>query len=495
MIAVWWDNLRESCDTRMLVGAGAAVAWLLLLAVSPVFSNRPTLMAQGVSWRMLALMVTMSLFVVLSLVSRRGQGHVIKSSSARFTVGAAAAFLGVLGHGFVEGDLPDVLSATATAFGVVMICLGWARPFALVRLRKRVVGTAAGSILGCALYGVVAIAPQPFSLVFGACLPLLSLVCWLALCAAVNPNEITDSGKLLQKDHSCFAPDGGESIHPFDAKLSAAIVLYSMLFVLAGHVLPELEGLWVASAIPGLLNVGAFLLVEVALSVYMVKKLKHENPIAAYRPVTMLVAAAFLLLPFLGSPSALVCMAVAFSGFGSFMVFLWIVMGNICQKCDLSYSRVFSQGFATLAVGMVLGEFVAWALFLSRQPGFDYVSTLSIVSLFLLVVMTWQMSDGSLFANETKEMGGTFGEEEENGGSRVPSGMSGFVKIAEHYRLSPREIEVLALLVKGRSIPYICDDLFVAKSTVQTHVRHIYAKMNITGGRQELIDIIEGGIR
>ncbi|MEG0375895.1 MAG: helix-turn-helix transcriptional regulator, partial [Raoultibacter sp.] len=55
-----------------------------------------------------------------------------------------------------------------------------------------------------------------------------------------------------------------------------------------------------------------------------------------------------------------------------------------------------------------------------------------------------------------------------------------------------REQEVLALLVKGRSIPYICDELFVAKSTAQTHVRHIYAKMEITGGRQELIDIVEG---
>ena len=44
----------------------------------------------------------------------------------------------------------------------------------------------------------------------------------------------------------------------------------------------------------------------------------------------------------------------------------------------------------------------------------------------------------------------------------------------------------------GRSIPYICDELFIAKSTAQTHVRHIYAKMNITGGRQELIDRIEG---
>ena len=48
------------------------------------------------------------------------------------------------------------------------------------------------------------------------------------------------------------------------------------------------------------------------------------------------------------------------------------------------------------------------------------------------------------------------------------------------------------LLLRGRSIPYICDELFIAKRTAQTHERHIYAKMNITGGRQELIARIEG---
>jgi Response regulator containing a CheY-like receiver domain and an HTH DNA-binding domain len=47
------------------------------------------------------------------------------------------------------------------------------------------------------------------------------------------------------------------------------------------------------------------------------------------------------------------------------------------------------------------------------------------------------------------------------------------------------------LLVKGRNIPYICDELFIAKSTAQTHVRHIYGKMEISGGRQELLDRFE----
>lgn len=71
--------------------------------------------------------------------------------------------------------------------------------------------------------------------------------------------------------------------------------------------------------------------------------------------------------------------------------------------------------------------------------------------------------------------------------------MANLEQAARDYGLSPREVDVLTLLLRGRSIPYICDELFIAKSTAQTHVRHIYAKMGVTGGRQELIDRIEHG--
>lgn len=57
--------------------------------------------------------------------------------------------------------------------------------------------------------------------------------------------------------------------------------------------------------------------------------------------------------------------------------------------------------------------------------------------------------------------------------------------------MSAAQSSASAEFLRGRSIPYICDELFIAKSTAQTHVRHIYAKMDITGGRQELIDRLE----
>lgn len=56
--------------------------------------------------------------------------------------------------------------------------------------------------------------------------------------------------------------------------------------------------------------------------------------------------------------------------------------------------------------------------------------------------------------------------------------------------LTARETEILSLLVRGRTLPYIANELFVTTGTVKTHVRHIYEKA-LVNNRQELLDKAE----
>lgn len=56
------------------------------------------------------------------------------------------------------------------------------------------------------------------------------------------------------------------------------------------------------------------------------------------------------------------------------------------------------------------------------------------------------------------------------------------------YGLTNREAEILRMLLEGRSRPYIRDTLYVSISTVDTHVRHIYAKVGVHN-KQDLIDL------
>lgn len=62
--------------------------------------------------------------------------------------------------------------------------------------------------------------------------------------------------------------------------------------------------------------------------------------------------------------------------------------------------------------------------------------------------------------------------------------------VAEKHRLTARETEVFKLLARGRTSPIIQEKLVLSHNTVKTHVRHIYAKLDVHS-QQELIGIVE----
>ena len=60
--------------------------------------------------------------------------------------------------------------------------------------------------------------------------------------------------------------------------------------------------------------------------------------------------------------------------------------------------------------------------------------------------------------------------------------------LASRYGLSKRELETLVYLAQGRSAPYIADEQFLSVNTVRTHIKRIYAKMDVHS-KEELLDL------
>lgn len=64
-------------------------------------------------------------------------------------------------------------------------------------------------------------------------------------------------------------------------------------------------------------------------------------------------------------------------------------------------------------------------------------------------------------------------------------------ELEESLGISRREKEVLYYLARGYNHGYIARKLFISENTVRTHVRHIYAKLNVNS-REGLLDFIDG---
>lgn len=59
------------------------------------------------------------------------------------------------------------------------------------------------------------------------------------------------------------------------------------------------------------------------------------------------------------------------------------------------------------------------------------------------------------------------------------------------YALTPREAEALELLAHERNTAAIQERMVVSRSTAKTHVRNVYAKLDVHS-QQDLIDLVEG---
>lgn len=70
-----------------------------------------------------------------------------------------------------------------------------------------------------------------------------------------------------------------------------------------------------------------------------------------------------------------------------------------------------------------------------------------------------------------------------------PSEPDTVAELANRFFLTEKEASILGYLLAGRSAPYIAEALAVSPNTVKTHIRHIYAKLDVHT-RQELLDLV-----
>lgn len=204
-----------------------------------------------------------------------------------------------------------------------------------------------------------------------------------------------------------------------------------------------------------------------------------------YRLSLPLMVAGFVILTLFMDRFSVVSIMVVTVGYEFFDVLFWAVLVGVVRQGGRRPVAVFGWGVAATYVGMAFGIMASRAAAGPVVRGEMDVTTLSLASILVLVVLVvLVLPEGTL----------------SKVGARVPSKRARAGRedlddrcacVAARYELTPRELDVLKLLARGRTLSVVARELSIAEGTARTHMGHIYAKLDVHK-QQELIDLVEG---
>ena len=198
---------------------------------------------------------------------------------------------------------------------------------------------------------------------------------------------------------------------------------------------------------------------------------------ASYRIAFTLMLAGFLFAPVLVNVD-ITGDAIVLAGYLGLCAAFASLFCASAQLEGASCALAFAQGFAVLYGGEALGIFLA--------NGLDAANSLNTTPYAAMATAGLAMVCAYVFL---------FTERDFSALSRVVDAAVDNTEdvkkaIAQAAALSARETEVLSLALRGRTNERIAQELFIAKSTADTHLRRIYSKCGVHS-RQELLDLAE----
>ena len=198
--------------------------------------------------------------------------------------------------------------------------------------------------------------------------------------------------------------------------------------------------------------------------------------VGVYRLALLLMMTGYLFMPVLepfGVPGDSIVLA-GYLGLSAVLVSLFVLMAKLTGM-DAALS--FSRGFAALYLGEAGGLALGNVLQIASPSGDIPFAVASCAGFATLFAYLFLFTEGDFLAL-----------------SRIAKQADRFEDacrvMASKFKLSKRESEILPLALRGRTGERMAAELFIAKSTVDTHLRRIYGKCGVHS-RQELIDLGE----
>lgn len=187
-------------------------------------------------------------------------------------------------------------------------------------------------------------------------------------------------------------------------------------------------------------------------------------------------------LPLANAEVTALCCSLLIVSFTCYDVANIAILSDLSRELTWENSlRAFVWGRAANMLGMALGGSLILPFGSAESLAYGYGFALVVFLAMLLLVVGMVYLGRSAFSKTDHLQ------------ERDPAGKweQACEKIGRECDLSPREMEIMTLVAKGRNAEYIGERLFIAPSTAKTHTYRIYQKLQVHS-QQELIDMVEG---
>lgn len=161
-------------------------------------------------------------------------------------------------------------------------------------------------------------------------------------------------------------------------------------------------------------------------------------------------------------------------------VVLYARFGQIASREEVSPVKTFALGISATDCGFIVGIAVAHLM----PPAASGQGLYLILGVVYLVVISAFLNAGGLLPR--KEPASTAME------AQISLQRSGNMAadVALSHGLTPRESEIFAYLLRGKSVPAIAAEVLLSVNTVRTHIAHIYQKFDVHS-RDELVTAVD----
>lgn len=348
-------------------------------------------------------------------------------------------------------------------FSYALVTLAWLQRFIAGGLNSVAWNYLVGAIAGVLLFFVSEAILHDFALYFIAALPLAS-------CLSIKRDECVEDGRGADEIEPLFNDE--EALKPAPPSFAMVRLFFVLVLACLSYGILCFQSFGGDSMIPPGALVGAIsldILVCVLAKIVTSFAYALRSLVVFYLIILLFCASTLCMLIVPSPPMGVACYYIASGGFQliSFM--------TVFKITETYHAR--SNAVTPFIGGVMIAQHACQLIGVSLGSRLPYEAASSIVVLVCMVAAALIIMSGTT----------SFQLASPSASERKTTAIR---KIASDCGLTPRETDILELWGDGHTSNYIEQQLYIAKSTVRTHLSHIYQKTG-TQSKEELLQLID----